>query len=46
VPRSAGDIYAKNLPNARLQVVPACGHFVDLEKPDELARLVTDFIAD
>ena len=45
VPRSAGDIYVKNLPNARLQMVPACGHYVDLEKPDELARLVTDFIA-
>ena len=45
VPRNAGDIYAERLPNARLEIIKACGHFVDLEKPAELAELVTEFFA-
>ena len=44
VPLSAGRRYAKALPNAELQTVRACGHCVDMEKPDELARLVTNFL--
>ena len=23
---------------------PACGHYVDMEKPDELAKLVSNFV--
>ena len=38
VPRSAADAYMRALPSARLEIVPACGHLVDMEKPDELAR--------
>ena len=38
VPCSAGDVYAKKLPRARLEIVRACGHCVDMEKPAELAR--------
>ncbi len=41
VPKSAGEVYAKGIPNARLETVSACGHYVDMEKPDELAKLVT-----
>jgi len=44
VPKSAGDAYVKSLRNARLETVAACGHYVDMEKPDELARLVTTFV--
>jgi pimeloyl-ACP methyl ester carboxylesterase len=44
VPVSAGRRYAKALPNAKLQIVKACGHCVDMEKPDELATLVTAFL--
>jgi len=44
VPKSAGDAYVKALRNARLETVAACGHYVDMEKPDELARLVTAFV--
>jgi pimeloyl-ACP methyl ester carboxylesterase len=44
VPLSAGRRYAKALPNAELQTVKACGHCADMEKPDELARLVTAFL--
>jgi pimeloyl-ACP methyl ester carboxylesterase len=44
VPRSAGDLYAKSLPNARLETVADAGHCVDMEQPDALARLVTSFV--
>ena len=44
VPQSAGKIYAKALPNAKLEIVKACGHCVDMEQPEALAKLVTNFI--
>jgi pimeloyl-ACP methyl ester carboxylesterase len=44
VPLSAGRRYAKVLPNADLRVIDGCGHCVEMEKPDELARLVTSFL--
>lgn len=44
VPRSAGELYAKSLGNARFEIVAGSGHCVDMEKPDELARLVTSFV--
>jgi pimeloyl-ACP methyl ester carboxylesterase len=44
VPRSAGDVYARALNGARLEIVPACGHLIEMEKPEALARLVTDFM--
>jgi pimeloyl-ACP methyl ester carboxylesterase len=45
VPSSAGEVYAKALPDARLEVLKDCGHFAEYEKPAELARLVTAFAA-
>ena len=44
VPKSAGEVYAKTLPKARFETVAACGHCVEMEKPDVLAKLVTGFI--
>ena len=44
VPRSAADAYARALPRSRLEIVPGCGHFIDMEQPEALARLVTDFV--
>jgi pimeloyl-ACP methyl ester carboxylesterase len=44
VPLSAGKTYAKVLPNARLEIVNASGHCVDMEQPEALAKLVTNFI--
>ena len=44
VPKSAGDVYVKSLRNARMETVSGCGHYVDMEKPDELAKLVTTFV--
>ena len=44
VPQSAAARYAEALPNARLEIVKASGHCVDMEQPEALARLVTNFI--
>ncbi len=45
VPQSAATVYAKALPRAKLEIVKGCGHCVDMEQPDTLAKLVTNFIA-
>lgn len=44
VPASAGEAYMAALPDARLEVVASSGHAVDMEKPEALARLVTEFV--
>jgi pimeloyl-ACP methyl ester carboxylesterase len=44
VPLECGERFAKALPRARLQIVEGAGHFVDMEKPHELARLLGDFL--
>ena len=44
VPRSAAEVYLQALPEARLEIVPACGHCAEMEKPEELARLVAGFV--
>jgi pimeloyl-ACP methyl ester carboxylesterase len=46
VPRECGERYAKSLAHARLEIVAGAGHFVDLEKPNELATLVTRFASE
>ena len=40
VPLSAGRRYAEALPNARLEIIPDCGHLIELERPDALADLL------
>jgi pimeloyl-ACP methyl ester carboxylesterase len=44
VPKSAGELYARSLREARFESVRASGHCVDMEQPEALARLVTPFI--
>jgi pimeloyl-ACP methyl ester carboxylesterase len=46
VPIECGERYAKALPQARLEVIERAGHFVEMERPDELAPLVTRFLED
>lgn len=44
IPLNCGERYREALVNARLEVLDRCGHFVELEKPRELAKLVLDFL--
>jgi pimeloyl-ACP methyl ester carboxylesterase len=46
VPLECGERYLKALPRARLHVVDGAGHFLDVERPDELAELVTRFVTE
>jgi len=43
VPRNCGELYRDALPNGRLEVIEGAGHFVEMEKPDDLSQLVLDF---
>lgn len=42
VPANAGALYAEKLADARLDVLQDAGHWIELEQPDELARLIID----
>ena len=44
VPISAAARWQQAMLGARLEVVAACGHCVEMEKPAELARLLTEFL--
>jgi pimeloyl-ACP methyl ester carboxylesterase len=44
VPLECGERFAKALPTARLHVIEGAGHFVEMERPDELAKLVGAFV--
>jgi pimeloyl-ACP methyl ester carboxylesterase len=44
VPRTAADRFKASLPKAKLEIIKNCGHCVDMEKPAELAKLVTAFV--
>jgi pimeloyl-ACP methyl ester carboxylesterase len=44
VPLECGERYAKALGQARLEIVEGAGHFVEMEKPEALASLVTRFV--
>ncbi len=44
VPPEYGEKYAALIPGATLTVVPACGHMLPFEKPEEFARLVSEFL--
>jgi pimeloyl-ACP methyl ester carboxylesterase len=43
VPLECGERYVKALPNARLEVIDDAGHFVEMEQPEPLARLIGGF---
>ncbi|MFN8633847.1 MAG: alpha/beta hydrolase [Chloroflexota bacterium] len=44
VPLSCGDRYVAALSDARLRVIEACGHCVEMERPAELAEAVARFV--
>jgi pimeloyl-ACP methyl ester carboxylesterase len=44
VPISAGHAYTKALGNATMTTVARCGHFAEMDRPDEVAKLTKDFL--
>jgi len=46
LPLPHGERYARGIPNARLEVIPRCGHFVPLEQTETFLRHVTAFLAE
>ena len=46
VPVTCADQYARALPTSRLAVLEHSGHFLDVEQPDALAKLVVQFVAE
>jgi len=45
VPRECGERYRDLLPDARLETIADCGHFVEMERPEALLDLVLPFLA-
>ena len=43
--RDAVPALAARLPSATTNLIPGCGHLAPLEAPEELQRLVGDFLA-
>jgi pimeloyl-ACP methyl ester carboxylesterase len=43
VPAGCGEAYVRALPRARLLRIESAGHFVEMEKPGELARAIAQF---
>lgn len=43
VPLACAAHIAEAIPGARLVVVPECGHFSYLERPDDVRKVITDF---
>jgi pimeloyl-ACP methyl ester carboxylesterase len=46
VPLECAQSYARALPGARVVELDGAGHFVDMEQPDALAKLVTQFVTE
>jgi pimeloyl-ACP methyl ester carboxylesterase len=44
VPRAHGETYAAKIPGAKLAIVPGAGHSVHLEKPEDTATLMREFL--
>jgi pimeloyl-ACP methyl ester carboxylesterase len=44
VPIDCAKRYAEAIPNAKLEILQGAGHYAELEKPEELAKLASDFL--
>jgi pimeloyl-ACP methyl ester carboxylesterase len=44
VPVIYGERYAARIPEAILRVLPACGHMLPFERPDDFVRIVSEFL--
>lgn len=43
IPLAHGKFYAQHLPKAKLEVLSPCGHMLPFERPNDFAKLVTQF---
>lgn len=43
-PLECGELYAKSIEGARLEILDRCGHFPQLERRDEFSRVVAGFL--
>jgi pimeloyl-ACP methyl ester carboxylesterase len=43
VPLECASLYTQAIPNAKLHVLDNCGHFAHLDRPAEVAQLVSEF---
>lgn len=46
IPPQIGEVWAEKLPDARLRLIPSCGHSINREQPDAVADLVGDFLGE
>ena len=46
VPTSHADLFDRDLPEVRVEILPQCGHMPQWEKPDEVLRLMADFLSE
>ena len=44
IPVECGELYRQAIPEARLEVLPQCGHYPHLEKTEQFVGLVRDFL--
>lgn len=44
IPLEASETLAEHLPNARLEVIEGCGHWVQIEKTDQFVARVAEFL--
>jgi pimeloyl-ACP methyl ester carboxylesterase len=45
IPLECATLFQQSIPGATLHIVEECGHFGHLEKPDELASIVREFVS-
>ena len=38
------DIFIENIPDVRLEIIPDCGHFPFVEKPEDYFRIIKEFL--
>jgi pimeloyl-ACP methyl ester carboxylesterase len=43
IPPECGELYRRAIPGATLELIEQCGHWPQFERPQALARLVTEF---
>jgi pimeloyl-ACP methyl ester carboxylesterase len=44
-PVECARIFQQSIPGAALRTIDDCGHFAHLEKPEELAAIVREFVS-